>query len=324
VLVTTLLVAAAGGHLLELQQLAPRLLPRDDDVVWVTNDTVQSRSMLAAACSVFVPDPGSRNVPGTVALVVHAQRILRDLRPGRVVSTGSAIAAAFLPVARMMGIPCHYIESGTRVAGPSVTGRLVERVPGVRCYTQYQDWASQRWVWAGSVLDGFEQHAFDPPPPLRRIVVILGTWVQPFRRLVEALVPILPPGADVLWQTGHTDTTGLVAAPTPWVAASDLSRAIAMADLVVTHAGMGASLDALLAGRCPVVVPRRVEHGEQVDNHQVELAAELDRRGLAVVREAEALSAVDLRLAASRHTRQAQQRPPFVLTDQPTGRHSVP
>jgi UDP-N-acetylglucosamine transferase subunit ALG13 len=313
--VTTLLVATSGGHLIELLQLAPRLTPADEDVVWVTNETVQSRSLLGDARTVFVPDPGSRNIPGTAANALRAWRILRRYRPDRVVSTGSAIAASFLPVARTLGIACHYIESGTRVSGPSATGRLLERVPGVHCYTQHENWASPRWAYAGSILDGFDEQAHASRPPVRRVVVTLGTWEQPFRRLIERLVPLLPGEAEVLWQTGHTDVTGLVASPTPWVPATDLAAAIGDADLVITHAGMGASLDALTAGHCPVVVPRRPEHGEQIDDHQVQLAAELALRGLAVVREVDTLTADDLLLAAGRRTGRADHPRPFVLAD---------
>jgi UDP-N-acetylglucosamine--N-acetylmuramyl-(pentapeptide) pyrophosphoryl-undecaprenol N-acetylglucosamine transferase len=311
--VTTLMVATSGGHLIELLQLAPRLRPSDDDVVWVTNDTVQTRSLLGDARAVFVPDPGSRNLPGTAANALRAARILRRYRPDRVISTGSAVAASFLPVARALGIACHYIESGTRVAGPSVTGRLLARVPGVECYTQHESWASARWPYAGSILDGFEQVAADPAPPVRRVVVTLGTWQQSFRRLIEHLVPLLPADAQVVWQTGHTDVTGLAISPTPWMSATDLSAAVAEADLVVTHAGMGASLDALAAGRCPVVVPRRPEHGEQIDDHQVQLAAELARRGLAVVRDPETLTAEDLLQAARLRTTRAAAPRPVVL-----------
>lgn len=127
---TTLMVASTGGHLNELVRLAPRLVPQDDDVVWVTNETVQSKSLLGDARTLFVPYIGSRNLTGTAANAARGLRILRRLRPGRVVSTGSGIALAFLPSARLQGIECHYIESGTRVTGPSATGRALERIPG--------------------------------------------------------------------------------------------------------------------------------------------------------------------------------------------------
>lgn len=310
---TTLLVATSGGHLLELLTLVPRLTPADDDRVWVTTDTVQSRSLLAEARVLFVPDPPSHDIPGMAANVARAWRIIRSTRPQQVISTGSAIAVAFLPAARAMGIPCHYVESGTRVLGPSVTGRLLERVPGLHCYTQHEAWSSARWKFRGSILDGYQASVLDSTPPIRRVVVTLGTWEQSFRRLVERLVPLLPGDAEVLWQTGHTDVAGLVPHPEPWVPATDLAAAVARADLVVTHAGMGASLDAFAAGRFPVVVPRRPEHREQIDDHQVQLAAELDRRGLALVREPETLTDQDLLTASGRRVTGVPHPPGFLL-----------
>ncbi|SNR77568.1 glycosyltransferase [Blastococcus mobilis] len=312
---TTLLVASTGGHLNELVALAPRIVPRDDDILWVTQNTLQSSSLLGDQRTLFVPDLGSRDLPGTAVMALRAWRILRKYRPERVLSTGSGIAVAFLPTARTLGIPCHYIESGTRVTGPSVTGRILRRIPGVHRYTQHAQWASPHWSYAGSILDGFQHVAMDTPPRVRRVVVTLGSWRQPFRRLIEQLIPLLPDGVEVQWQTGHTDVSGLVDRPTPWLSAADLRSAVRRADLVVTHAGMGAVLDALEAGRCPVVVPREREHGEQIDNHQVELAAELGRRGLAVVREPDALTTTALLEAASRRIIRTRNPRPFVLAE---------
>lgn len=71
------------------------------------------------------------------------------------------------------------------------------------------------------------------------------------------------------------------------------------ADVVVTHAGVGSALAAMRAGRRAIYVPRRRRHGEHVDDHQVEMARELNRRGLVLAREADAITAEDLIEAAS-------------------------
>jgi UDP-N-acetylglucosamine--N-acetylmuramyl-(pentapeptide) pyrophosphoryl-undecaprenol N-acetylglucosamine transferase len=312
--VTTLLVASTGGHLTELVHLAPRLDPPDPHVLWVTNDTLQSRSILSGRDVVFVPYQGSRNVLMTLRNGGRAVSLLRRHRPDRVVSTGSGIALSFLPLARARGIPTHYIESGTRVLRPSVTGRVLEHLPAVHCYTQHRAWAGQRWAFAGSILDGFEARRMTAVPSLRRVVVVLGSWRQSFRRLVERLVEILPAEVETVWQTGHTDVSGLVDAPSPWLPARDLDALLRDSDLVITHAGMGASLDALSAGKLPVVVPREAAYGEQVDDHQTELARELDRLGLAVVRSPATLTGADLVAAAGWRVSRAASPPGFRLT----------
>ena len=309
----TLLAASVGGHLKELHRLAPRISPPSDQVVWVTNDTPQSRSLLAGERVVFLARQDSRDLRKVLLNARKAAPILAAHRPARVVSTGAAIALSVMPLARAWGAECHYIESGTRVHGPSMTGRIVGRVPGVRCYTQHRHWEGPRWRYAGSVLDGFDvSQGAEGERPIRRVAVVLGTWKQGFRSLLERLVAAIPPGVETLWQTGYTDVEGLPIAARGILSVDELGRWLRSADAVVTHAGMGATLDALEAGRCPVVIPRRRAAGEQVDDHQVELAAELDRRGLAVARLPDEVGWEDLVRAASRRV-EASPAPPLRL-----------
>ena len=48
---------------------------------------------------------------------------------------------------------------------------------------------------------------------------------------------------------------------------------------IVSHGGPATIIDARAAGRVPIVVPRRQELGEHVDNHQVRFTTLLDERG---------------------------------------------
>ena len=309
----TLMVASVGGHLKELHRLAPRISPPPDEVVWVTNDTPQSRSLLAGERVYFLSRQDSRDLRKVLVNARIAAPIVAAQRPARVVSTGAAIAVSVMPLARALGAQCHYIESGTRVHGPSITVRFVGRLPGVRCYTQHRYWQGPRWRYAGSVLDGFHVgRDAEEDRQIRRVAVVLGTWRQGFRSVLERLVAAIPPEVETLWQTGYTDVEGLPIDARGILSLDELGRWLREAVGVVTHAGMGASLDALEAGRCPVVIPRRQAAGEQVDDHQVELAAELDRRGLAVARLPEEVGWEDIMRAASRRV-EARPPPPVRL-----------
>ena len=148
------------------------------------------------------------------------------------------------------------------------------------------------------MLDGFSVTGGESRA-VSRVLVTLGTWRQPFDRLVRRLLTILPDDAHVVWQTGHTDVSHLPITPVPWLTPEELHRELAACDVVVTHAGMGAALDALEAGRFPVVVPRTKAAGEQIDDHQSELAGELERLGLAVSRHVDNLDMSALESAAS-------------------------
>ncbi|MEH0938280.1 glycosyltransferase [Micromonospora psammae] len=296
---TTLLVASTGGHLAELHDLVPRLGVQDD-CVWVTFDSPQSRSLLDGQEVIHVPPATTRDAVGALRDLVAARRVLRGGRFRQVVSTGASVAMSFILPAARHGLSCHYIESATRTEGPSLTGRLVARVPRTRLYTQYPGWARGRWRYGGSIFDGYRATRLPAPPPVTRIVVALGTHERfGFPRLLARLVAVLPPTAEILWQVGSTEIPRMPPGARRQVPYAEMQQAMREADVVVTHAGVGSALAAMRAGRRAIYVPRRSGHGEHVDDHQVEMARELDRRGLVLAREADAVTAEDLTEAAS-------------------------
>lgn len=302
---TTLFVATTGGHLTQLDSLASRI-PSNGDVVWVTHANEQSQSMLADRDVMFVPYVGVRNVPDVLRCIPDARRLMARRKVTRAVSTGSGIALGYLPYLAARGVECHYIESATRVTGPSLTGRILKWVPGVRTYTQYQSWADDRWGYAGSVFDGYESTAVTrEPDAVVRVVVTVGAATQyPFRRLFEHLVPLLAPEGElaqvtglpveVLWQTADTPVNDLPIHATPALPAAELGAALSKADIVISHAGTGSALAALNAGRYPILAVRDPSRGEQVDDHQHQLATELARRGLAMHRDAQDITVDDI------------------------------
>jgi UDP-N-acetylglucosamine transferase subunit ALG13 len=195
----------------------------------------------------------------------------------------------------------------------------------VRTYTQYQSWADHRWSYAGSVFDGYETTAMSrEPDALVRVVVTVGAATQyPFRRLFEHLVPLLAPDGElsnvtrlpveVLWQTADTPVDDLPIHATPALPAAELGAALSKADIVISHAGTGSALAALNAGRYPILAIRDPTRGEQVDDHQQQLATELARRGLAMPRDAQAITIDDMIEVLDISVRRTTSPPPFEL-----------
>jgi UDP-N-acetylglucosamine--N-acetylmuramyl-(pentapeptide) pyrophosphoryl-undecaprenol N-acetylglucosamine transferase len=318
----TILAASTGGHLEQLIRLRKRLRPEPSSVVWVTPDEPQSRSLLAGQPVYHLKYVPPRRADLVLANSPATHQLLREGRYDRVVSTGAAMALSVLAMARARGIPCHWIESSARAAGPSLTGRIVSGIPGMHLYTQYPSWADGRWAYRGSVLDAYR--AVNRLPPLdglaRRVVVTFGTQKgYSFRRGLEALLKVLPsvlaPDAQVLWQTGVTDLSGLSIEAKSIVPAAQIREAIADADLVIAHAGVGSALTALDQGRVPVLLPRLRKHAEMVDDHQLMIAAELESRGLAISRAPEDLTPDDLRAAMRTGVTAAEELPPFELME---------
>ena len=83
-------------------------------------------------------------------------------------------------------------------------------------------------------------------------------------------------------RTGSTDVSDRGIDGQGKVPADQLALAISEADVVICRAGTEAAPTALEHGHRPVLVPRRAVHHEHVDVHQLQIAHELNRRGLAV------------------------------------------
>ncbi len=311
---SVLLVASVGGHLSELVALVDRMTA-DDERVWVTWPNPQSESLLRDERVEWVRAVQPRDLVGVVSVATKMSRILDRHSPTHIVTTGSALALAVAPVAALRGIPVHFIETATRAVGPSMTGRLLRRMPGVHLYAQHPGWASAPWRYGGSVFDGYAVTNRPSEPTIRKAVVTLGTMEGfSFRRLVVRLAAILPPHVEVVWQTGCTPAQDLSPAARQMVPNDELARAMADADVVIGHCGAGTALSALDAGAVPVLIPRESAHGEHVDDHQLELASELDRLGLAVTPRVDELTMAHLVAAAGVQVRRVTP-PAFELVE---------
>jgi UDP-N-acetylglucosamine transferase subunit ALG13 len=110
------------------------------------------------------------------------------------------------------------------------------------------------------------------------IFVTTGTSPCPFQRLVDA-ASRLAEHDEVVVQHG-------TAKPPPGVNAFDyaaeavIAQYVREADVVVCHAGAGSTALALTLGHRPLVLARRADLGENIDDHQVAFAERLARYGL--------------------------------------------
>lgn len=306
---TVLLVANDGGHITQLHTLRPRLAVTD--VVWVTPRTPQTESLLAHEVVHWTEPCPPRDLGAVMRNAAHCRVLFDRHDVSLVVSTGAALALAVLPQARVRNIRTVYIESATRFDAPSVSGRVLALMPGVRTFSQSTALDNRRWRYLASPWDLYESFEL-PPRPIRKMVVSVGTQEgYGFRRLLARLAPLVPQGTEVLWQTGSTDVGGLDIEARATVRSAEMASAIAEADVVVAHAGTGIALMALESGKFPVLVPRRAMRGEHVDDHQLTIALDLGLRDLCVPRDADSLKAADLQHAAAHGV--SKLTPPAVL-----------
>jgi len=110
------------------------------------------------------------------------------------------------------------------------------------------------------------------------IFVTVGTHHQPFERLLGALDSL---NDELVVQYGPGQPPAASHAE-PFMSFDAMLRRFREADTVITHAGVGSIICASREGHVPLVVPRRHELGEHVDDHQVELTRALAQRGRVV------------------------------------------
>ena len=118
------------------------------------------------------------------------------------------------------------------------------------------------------------------------VLVTTGTNEQAFDRLVSAAA-VLAEREDAFVQYGSSRLPHGRGEWVDFVDFDELTVRMREARVVVCHAGVGSIMLARRCGHRPIVMPRRVDLGEAVDDHQLHLARRLDGAGIVVLAENE-------------------------------------
>jgi beta-1,4-N-acetylglucosaminyltransferase len=153
--VDVLLVCTAGGHLMQLWSLRAAWADRSHAWVVGAHDGPDVESLLAGDRLHLAHSPAARS-PRKLALnLLLARRLLRQLRPKVLITTGAAVAVPFVWMARLRGIPVAYVETLARAERPSLSLRLAAPATD-RIWVQWPELESAlpRARYAGTVFSG--------------------------------------------------------------------------------------------------------------------------------------------------------------------------
>ena len=112
------------------------------------------------------------------------------------------------------------------------------------------------------------------------IFVSVGTHEAPFDRMLRAVYE-LELDEQLVVQHGPSTVRSDSAVEVEYLSFEEVVDYIRKARAVVMHAGVGSVMISLANGKRPIVMARRFEFAEHVDDHQVELARRMDANGLA-------------------------------------------
>lgn len=121
------------------------------------------------------------------------------------------------------------------------------------------------------------------------IFVTVGTHEQPFNRLVEYMDKwAAEHDEEVIMQTGFSTYEPKHCEWSKLYPYSQMVELVEKARIVITHGGPSSFIMPLQIGKIPIVVPRKKEFDEHVNDHQVEFSkAVAERQGNIIVVESE-------------------------------------
>lgn len=113
------------------------------------------------------------------------------------------------------------------------------------------------------------------------IFVTVGTHEQPFNRLVECIDELKKDGyiqEDVIIQTGYSTYEPRHCKWQKLFSYQEMLKLVKEARIVITHGGPSSFIMPLQIGKTPIVVPRRHEFNEHVNDHQVAFSKAVEER----------------------------------------------
>lgn len=113
------------------------------------------------------------------------------------------------------------------------------------------------------------------------IFVTVGTHEQPFDRLIKYVDDMKRDGLiqeEVIMQTGYSAYEPQHCKWKKLFPYQEMVQLVEQARIVITHGGPSSFIMPLQIGKTPIVVPRRHEFNEHVNDHQVNFTQEVAKR----------------------------------------------
>lgn len=116
------------------------------------------------------------------------------------------------------------------------------------------------------------------------VFVSVGTQKQQFTRIFEMVEKSkLLANDEIIAQTGNTKFESKRIKLINSIDNAKFNEYISKADFVICHGGVGTIFNALEKGKKILVVPRLGKYKEHVNDHQLEVAEELDKEGFLIL-----------------------------------------
>ncbi|MFS1001602.1 glycosyltransferase [Enterococcus casseliflavus] len=114
------------------------------------------------------------------------------------------------------------------------------------------------------------------------IFVTVGTHEQQFNRLIKEVDRLVEEGIikeEVFIQIGYSDYEPKYCKWKKLLDYDEMEKYLEEANIVITHGGPASFMGVINKNKIPIVVPRKVEFREHVNNHQLEFCNKVVNKG---------------------------------------------
>lgn len=113
------------------------------------------------------------------------------------------------------------------------------------------------------------------------LFITVGTHEQSFDRLLKCIDKMVEEGIineKIICQKGYTEYQPQNYKAVKLMPYNQIQENIKKARIVITHGGPASFLEVLKYGKIPIVVPRKKDFNEHVNNHQLEFSRQVSKR----------------------------------------------
>ena len=280
------IVVATGGHLEQALRRVDQLGLSSAVTFYVPRNS-QSVTRLHAFKHSYVPKVGSRDFLGLINVAFQLLFTINKRKYDYVLSTGAGVAIACRIVCKLKGLDFIYIESIARQSSPSMTGRILVHMRTKNLYTESELFDPTHWLPIDSLFAQYRSYDRDSEKngsdPLKIFVTVGTVHEFEFRRLVDLVNAVSNESDHIVWQIGPLESVPLQGKVFKELSSTEFTENLNEADVVISHAGVGSVLNILDTGKFPILIPRKPEYNEHIDNHQLEIAMLLRNLDLCTV-----------------------------------------
>lgn len=275
------LACGPGGHLTEMQSLES--VYRGYKHYFVTHKRTDSESLAKKEKTYFVRAPYRRPHNVIINLAQSLRIFLRE-KPDIILTTGAGIALSTCLIAWLFNKPIIHIECSAQVHKPSLFGVIISPITDltvVQWRPLLDQYKEARYACLIFDLSDKESSAHEED----LVFVTVGTTPECFSRLLQKVDELAEHEIPerVVMQTGYTKYEPKHCEWFQFLGIDEYKKAIQKSKIVITHGGVGCISNSLRSGKRTIVVPRLKRFGEHANDHQLQIAKELESEGLVSV-----------------------------------------